>query len=73
MIGGTVSITGNNVIADMGTVAEVPLLVLRDTAASVVQNYSGNKVNGIEVTLDQKAFTHDSSPSGNLWLFYYNV
>jgi hypothetical protein len=56
MIGGQVTITGNNVIADLDEVEEVWAIVLRDTDSGVVQDFSGNKVNGSAVSLEQRDF-----------------
>lgn len=70
MIGGYVSITGNNVIADLDAVPEVPVFVLRDTNLELVQVYTGNKVNGSVVELEKKDFVHESSPDRDLQLYY---
>jgi hypothetical protein len=72
MIGGLVTITGNNVIADLDEGEEVWMIVLRDTGAEVVQDSSGNKVNGNVVILQEKDFEHESSLNRELWLYYYS-
>jgi hypothetical protein len=71
MIGGSAFITGNNVIA--ADLDEVPVVVLRDTDPDIVKSYSGNKVNGIEVSLREREFEHESSPNRELWLYYYTT
>jgi len=70
MIGSSAFITGNNVIADLD---EVPVVVLRDTDSDIVKSYSGNKVNGIEVSLREREFEHESSSNRDLWLYYYTT
>lgn len=74
MIGGQVTVTGNNVVADTSGVQRVPLLVLRDTSKDLVDDISGNMLNDVPTTLTfDEDFTHESSPNRDLDLYFFPV